>query len=280
MEEVDESFVHELIKALNAQSQILVLLMVILVFLIIALIVSQIIQLFSSNKILKVQAQQFNQTLEVIKTIAYALPPDRDPLVINMPGLLPTDNLTVQNDLADLADQCVRIGEEIDRHTDRRNNSKLVSELVYKISCQLDLDKETCALYFCAAMVYDIGFLDAPQEYFRAEILNTSEKRILRAHILHGKRNLNFVKEKYRKTFIDACTYHHENLDGTGYPEGRKGDEIPLISKIIHVVESYISLINPRNYHKILDKQSAIEELYRQKGIYDADIIKALSNII
>ena len=278
--ETEESFVEELLKALSAQSQILFLLMGILLVLILVLIVSQIIQLVSTKNMFKAQNDQFNKTLDVIKSLSFNPSEDRGRLVVNMPGLLPTDPATAKSELVRLADECVAMGEKIDEHTDRRNNSKLVSELVYKISTKLDLDNETCTLYFCASMVYDIGFLDVPAEYFRAEILNTTEKRILRAHVNHGKDHLGFVDEKYRKTFENASTYHHENIDGTGYPESLKGSSIPLVARIIHVVESYISLINPRSYHKILDKQSAISELQRQKGIYDPEIIEALSSII
>ncbi len=279
----EEPFIKELLHALNAQSQILFLLMAMLLILIIVLIVSQIIQLLSTKHIFKVQAEQFNKTLDIIKTLPNLLPPpnsSRDKLVVNMPGMLPTDTEQGKQEILDLADKCVEIGEKIDAHTDRRNNSKLISELVYKISTRLNLDNETCTLYFCAAMVYDIGFLDVPEEYFRAEILNTSERKILKAHVKRGKDHLNFVSDRHRIYFEEACTYHHENQDGTGYPEGLVGDKIPLIARIIHVVESYNSLVNPRSYHKILDKTSAISDLRRQTGRYDTEIIEILASII
>jgi len=276
----EESFVQELIKALNAQSQILFLLLALLLILIIILIASQIIQILSTRSIFKGQNEQFNKTLDLIKTLPFITSQPADRVVVNMPGLLPTDTEQRKKDLIELADKCVVMGEKIDAHTDRRNNSKLISELVYKIATNMKIENELCTLYFCAAMVYDIGFLDVPGEYFRAEILNASEKRVLRAHVKRGKDNLDFVDSKYRLIFEEACTYHHENYDGTGYPDGLKEEKIPLIARIIHVVESYISLINPRTYHKIMDKQSAISELRRQRGVYDLDVIEALAEII
>ena len=91
---------------------------------------------------------------------------------------------------------------------------------------------------------------------------------------------LDFVPQKYYTLFAEASTLHHENINGTGYPEGLKAAEIPQLPRILHVVESYVSLVKSRSYHKILNKKDAIAELKRRSGIYDPDIISILETLI
>ena len=135
-------------------------------------------------------------------------------------------------------------------------------------------------LYFCAAMVYDAGFLDVPEEILAAENLTEEQRQIIRNHVSVTGDHLDFVPEKYRNIFTDAALYHHENEDGSGYPNGLAGEDIPQIAKLIHVVESYNSLISRRNYKQIMDKESAIEELLSKKNMYDETVVKALDGIV
>ena len=67
---------------------------------------------------------------------------------------------------------------------------------------------------------------------------------------------------------------------GTGYPAGVQGDKIPLIARIIHVVESFIALISRRNYHGIFDKESAIKELMARPNFYDQKIVDVLDSLV
>jgi len=69
-------------------------------------------------------------------------------------------------------------------------------------------------------------------------------------------------------------------MDGTGYPSGLKGTEIPQIAKIIHVVETFISLISRRSYREIFDKESAVQELKNHPELYDKEIVEILDSIV
>jgi HD-GYP domain-containing protein (c-di-GMP phosphodiesterase class II) len=73
---------------------------------------------------------------------------------------------------------------------------------------------------------------------------------------------------------------HHENIDGTGYPHGLKGDEIPQIARLIRVAESYVSLSSRRSYRGAMDKESAIDALKQQEGMYDPEVLQALDKIV
>lgn len=197
-------------------------------------------------------------------------------------GALPRPEMTdeEQRELKDLALQCEALGEQIDKVTGRKNNSKNVAEMVFKLAHEMQCSSYDSMLYFCASMVYDAGFLTVDPQIFLKEKLSDEEKYEIRGHVKHGASELTFVPEKYRKVFLEAALMHHENMDGTGYPEGIKGDDIPLIARILRVVESFISLISRRNYRGIFDKEAAINELKSNPGLYDKKVVHALDQIV
>ncbi|MCR5724020.1 MAG: hypothetical protein K6G80_02910 [Treponema sp.] len=183
-------------------------------------------------------------------------------------------------ELKELAIACEDKGAKIDQISRRKNNSKNVSELVFKLAQNLGLNQNTAMVYFCAAMVYDIGFLSMPEVILNAENLTDDQLNQLRGHLSNCEKSFEFVPEKYRQIFIDAAKYHNENMDGTGYPSGLKDDDIPQIARLIHVAESYNALISRRSYRAIRDKESAIEEMKAQPGLYDPAVVAVLDAIV
>lgn len=182
--------------------------------------------------------------------------------------------------IREFAVRCEQIGNEIDVMTGRKNNSKNISEMVYKICMELGIRKDTAMLYFCAAMVYDIGFLDLDKDLLQAESLTEEQKYSIRAHVKPASDVFDFIPEKYRNVFKQAAATHHENMDGSGYPSGLVGEEIPEIARMIHVVESFVSLISRRNYRAIYDKETAVQELRNHPELYDETIVKVLDSIV
>lgn len=179
-----------------------------------------------------------------------------------------------------LAEECRNLGETIDGHTNRRLNSKIVSYLTYHIAKELNLDEDTAQLYFCAAMVYDAGFLDSPEELFYMEILDKKEKNLLRTHVQRFYSYLNFVPKEHLAIFMAACLYHHENISGSGYPESLVGTEIPLVARIIRVAESYCALTSKRGYHPACSSKAALKELSKFSGLYDAETVEILAKLV
>ena len=194
---------------------------------------------------------------------------------------LPAPEMTDEEkaELKQLVIDCEKLGSEIDATTKRKNNSKNVSELVYKLAMQLGLNQNSSMIYFAASMVYDAGFLAVPQELLEAENLTDEQREQLRDHVNQYEQYLGFVPKKYWKIFEDAAKYHHENTDGSGY-HGLAGEDIPQIARLIHVAESYNSLISRRNYKQIQDKESAIQELESKPNLYDVDVVKVLDAIV
>ena len=194
---------------------------------------------------------------------------------------LPAPEMTEDEkaELKQLVIDCEKLGAEIDAVTKRKNNSKNVSELVYKLAMQLGLNQNSSMIYFAASMVYDAGFLAVPEELLEAENLTDEQREQLRDHVNQYEQYIGFVPRKYWKIFEDAAKYHHENTDGSGY-HGLAGEDIPQIARLIHVAESYNSLISRRNYKQIMDKETAIQELESKPNLYDVDVVKVLDAIV
>jgi HD-GYP domain-containing protein (c-di-GMP phosphodiesterase class II) len=77
----------------------------------------------------------------------------------------------------------------------------------------------------------------------------------------------------------EAVLYHHERLDGSGYPEGLREDEIPLLSKIIAVADAYEAMTANRPYQQKKTKEEAVKELKKYSGThFDEDIVEVFVN--
>ena len=185
-----------------------------------------------------------------------------------------------EEELKQLAVKCEEIGQQIDNVTGRKNNSKNVSELVYKLSIQLGLPQGMAMLNFCAAMIYDAGFLAIDPDLLVATQLTEEEKAAMKEHVNLAEKHLEFVPKKYWSVFEDAATKHHENIDGSGYPQGLEGDDIPQIARLIRVAESYVSLSSKRSYRGAMDKETAVNTLKEQPGLYDTAVVDALDKIV
>ncbi len=185
-----------------------------------------------------------------------------------------------EEELKQLAIKCEGIGQKIDSATGRKNNSKNVSEIVYKLSIQLGLPQGLAMLNFCAAMIYDAGFLGIDPDLLSSTTLSEEEKEAMKEHVNLAEKYLSFVPKKYWSVFEDAAMKHHENIDGTGYPKGLKGDEIPQIARLIRVAESYVSLSSRRSYRGAMDKESAVAALREQENLYDKDVVDVLEQIV
>lgn len=191
----------------------------------------------------------------------------------------PEDTEEEKESLRELAVKCEELGTKIDQTTGRKNNSKNVSELVYKLAVKLGVRQHDAMVYFCASMVYDAGFLSFEPELLQAEQLTEEERKKIARHIDMAEDHLQFVPKKYWEVFYNAAKFHHENEDGSGYT-GVKGDDIPKIAKIIRVADSYNALSSKRAFRGGMDKDSAVEKLEQESYLYDKDVLNALKEII
>lgn len=162
-------------------------------------------------------------------------------------------------------------------------HSKRVSELCRRIGAAMELPEiEINKLKVCG-LLHDIGKIAIEEKVLnKTERLTDQEWNEIKRHPDIGYRILSSSSE-----MVELAQYilsHHERFDGTGYPRGLKQEEIPLLSRIIAVADSYDAMTNERTYKKALDKDAAIEELIQNKGtqfdpyVVDIFIGKVLNN--
>ena len=183
-------------------------------------------------------------------------------------------------DLKNLSIQCEVVGRKVDKATGRKNNSKNVADLVFKLSHELGCTSYEALIYYCAALIFDVGFLYINQKIFGKPEITEDEKKEIRSHVDRGKEELVFIPQKYRLIFEVAVSLHHENNDGSGYPNALTKKDIPLLARMIRVAETYIALVTRRNYRGIFDRDSAFLELKKESEKYDKDVLAALFRVL
>ncbi len=178
--------------------------------------------------------------------------------------------------------QCVALGEQIDHHTNRHINSKLVALLSYRIAKATKMSEEQAAICFCCALVADSGMLDLPRPLFFREHLSTKEQKLLRTQVLRFTSYLGFVPAAYMEFFMGTCLYRRENYDGSGYPEGLRESAIPVQARIIRVAEDYTAMTEWRLYGHVnpFSPKTAVKELKKSKGLYDQRIVRIIEKLL
>lgn len=133
------------------------------------------------------------------------------------------------------------------------------------------------------SVLHDIGKSGIPESIlYKTGPLTVYEKKIVKMHPLMGVDVLNKLSnEMNNKVFDDKkiaeniIKYHHENWDGTGYPMGLKGEEIPFEARVISIVDVYDALVSDRAYKKAWTKEEALSYLKEQKGIkFDPNLVE------
>ena len=120
-----------------------------------------------------------------------------------------------------------------------------------------------------------VGVLDAIWE--KAGPLSAEEWRSVESHALLGASLLS--RHPAAATLVPAVLYHHERFDGTGYPQGLRGAEIPVLARIIHVVDAYFAMTQARPYRPALAHGAATAELRRNAGRqFDPELVRAFVN--
>lgn len=134
-----------------------------------------------------------------------------------------------------------------------------------KVAKAFELNEPDIEKYKTACMVHDIGKISVPQEVLnKEEKLTDEEWSMIKKHPEIGYRILKAVPE-----FADIAELvlaHHERWDGTGYPKGLKGEEIPYIARVITIADSFDAMTSNRAYRKAKSREEAIQEIERCSG--------------
>lgn len=150
-----------------------------------------------------------------------------------------------------------------------------VSSLAGKIAEEMGYSKIYIKKIENAAMLHDIGKIDIPSEIINKKSpLTLEEFEKMKNHTIYGEKYTNNVFVK------NVIKYHHEKYDGTGYPYGLKGEEIPLEARIVTVADVYDALANSRPYKPAWEIQHIINFFKSDTESFDPKVKKALLKII
>jgi putative nucleotidyltransferase with HDIG domain len=202
-------------------------------------------------------------------------------LIILLPMLfirysyLTTSKLRESN--ADLLTALVKAIEIRDPYTS--GHSLRVSELATRIAEELGLNRVVVDRIANAALVHDIGKIEAVYTDIlrKPDALTADERAVMESHVTRGVqllRDLSSVPDEV----VKIVRHHHEREDGTGYPDGLLGDEIPLGSKIIVLCDAVDAMLSDRPYRAALPLEAVVEQLHKHAGQqFDHRVVRAVT---
>jgi diguanylate cyclase (GGDEF)-like protein len=162
------------------------------------------------------------------------------------------------------------------RDTYTGRHSERVAELSARVAIRLGLDTEQIELTRLAGSLHDLGKLAIPEELLRKPgELTDSERLVLERHPQIGFRMLDSLGVD---PVADIVLHHHERWDGAGYPNGLRGEGIPLAARIIFVADAYDAITSDRVYSPRRSSEAALTELERCAGTqFDPTIVGAFA---
>lgn len=154
-------------------------------------------------------------------------------------------------------------------------HQRRVAQLAIAIADKLQLPAEQIEGIHLASVVHDVGKIRVPAEILsKPGLLNELEFRIIKEHPQNGYEILKTIELPWPVARI--VLQHHERMDGTGYPNALKGDQILLEARIISVADVVEAMVSHRPYRAGLGADAALEEITRYRGVrYDPAVVDA-----
>ncbi|MCH7999145.1 MAG: HD-GYP domain-containing protein [Chloroflexi bacterium] len=156
-----------------------------------------------------------------------------------------------------------------------QGRSRHIAETASVVAWQMGLRKEQMRQIEKAAILHDIGKIGVADAVLaKAGPLDDSEWVEMKRHPELGHKIINEID--FLRDAAEVIHAHHERYDGSGYPRGLKGEEIPLGARIYAVVDAYVAMTSHRPYRKTLPHRLAIEELVRNANSqFDPEVVRA-----
>ena len=191
------------------------------------------------------------------------------------------ENARLYEDLEETFVQTVvTLANAIDiRDTYTSSHSQWIAEWAADIARILGCNPAEVQAIYWGGLLHDIGKIGIPDSILRKPTkLDEAEWAIIRRHTILGAQLVSPIKKL--ANIAPIIEFSHERYDGSGYPCGLKGEEIPLGARIIGVVDSYSAMRDERSYKKAVSHQEAIEELKRNSGVlFDPRVVEVFLDI-
>ena len=162
--------------------------------------------------------------------------------------------------------------EETEGHTQR------VTEKTIKLARLAGMNAEQLKHIWRASLLHDVGKLGIPDAILlKPDQLTDAEWKIMRCHPVHAYEWLSQIP--YLQPALDIPYCHHEKWDGTGYPRGLKGDEIPIAARLFAIIDVWDAITSDRPYRKAMEFTEAYQYILSQSGIqFDPAVVELFIN--
>jgi putative two-component system response regulator len=165
-----------------------------------------------------------------------------------------------------------------DRETE--GHSRRVTELSIKLAQAIGMSEEEIVHMRHGALLHDMGKIGIPDSILhKTDTLTEQEWAIMRQHPRLAFEMLNSIE--YLREALDIPYFHHEKWDGTGYPQGLKGEQIPIAARLFTVADVWDALTSDRPYRPAWSKGEALEYIRAQSGKhFDPQVVELFFKVI
>ena len=165
------------------------------------------------------------------------------------------------------------------KDTYANGHSQRVAEISMAIAKELGLPRDSIEKIRLAGLIHDIGKIGVRESVLnKLGKLTNEEYQGIKYHCETGEHILSPIVED--DEILKAVRHHHERYDGTGYPDGLSGEQIPLTAKILAVADVYDALTSERPYRKAVSAEAACAEIEHSKGKqFDSEVTDAFLRI-
>ncbi len=161
------------------------------------------------------------------------------------------------------------------------NPKETIAALATAFSRYLGLTEEEIQDLVWATHLHDIGTVGIPDAIMlKKGPLTPQERQLVKQHVLIGEQICQPLR--YRRRVLEIIRHHHERWDGSGYPDGITGEEIPKLAQIFQIVDIYDALTRERGYKKALSTQQALETLQEEadRGWRNPQLVQQFADFI
>jgi len=159
-------------------------------------------------------------------------------------------------------------------------HSQKAAEYAAAIAREMGFSTYDTAIICKAALLHDIGMISVPDNILiKEDELTNEEMELIRQHPTAGAAIL--AQSPQLSQLAEIVLYHHEQWDGNGYPSGLRGEEIPLMARVVSVAGSIDSMLSPRSYKRAMTIEETKKELIAQSGKqFDPDVVRAALRVL
>lgn len=233
------------------------------------------------TSLLEIQKEDFERLLYMAPVIAYRILRELS-IRLRETNALTVASLTQKNrqlyrSYIETITMVVQAMEE--RNARTKGHNKRVTLLSMGIGREIGLKEEDMRTLELSALLHDLGLLSIPEKVIRAKSLTEEEREQLHQHPLESVRMISSVPMLQK--VILPIRHHHERYDGTGYPDGLKGEEIPLLSRILAVVDTYEAMTRESPFHSRTTEEESLEEIKKCAGTqFDPMVVSIFAKVL